>query len=765
MPHTLGRQNDGLGTGTRRRRRPAHSCIECRRRKVKCDKLQPCNHCTSSRRPTACIYTTPFTQDTLTQQQHVAPSQPVQPVFPSPESSNDTGTRPVHVVQIFDGASPSQHESVQSNTAQTDNQTGSQPSPARPNDNSSDFLLQRIEKLEHLFSASNKGHVDPDLDLPTLHALQDGRASLNKSRMFGQSHWTSTVYAFKWERLRFCVSNDAADISGVEELKSIKLEIRSLLQKCKVLAKTTKISRPSRCLSCPELMNFPRLSRDMANAFARLYLSKFESSFRIVHAPSFWSEYEEYWINPAAVCTAHQSKVQLVMAIGSSLSRAEGNADPIRTMSSTSVYAAQNWLAGPLEKDRFTIDGLQVHCLLILARQIWCVGGDLIWVSMGTLIRTAMQMGLHRDPKHFPKMSVLQAEIRRRLWATILEMTVQSSIDSGMPPMLSFEDFDTEPPSNINDDEMNDSTKTLPQHPKDTATDTSAQLILLTSLRSRLRASRCFNGLGADMLYDEVLTISTEIGRACRECSALAEKRQRADSAIFHQNMNDLLLRRFLLPLHRPFANRAATNPLFFFSRKVSLDTAMAILSPEPDEDFAHLSRLSGGFIRGCIMYACCALAIEMATEFEDEGLDTSMQRRNVRQSLVNALTGAISLASDRIRLGETNVKLHLMLKAVLGQVRSWESGISMELSVAQGAKEALEESYAILQENLSSKFDLSKNNETDMTLFDLRQEDLDIDYRFDDLFMDADGMGLMGGMFEPFQLGAEVGNRGPLYA
>lgn len=505
-------------------------------------------------------------------------------------------------------------------------------------------------------------------------------------------------------------------------------------------------------------MSYSRPSQDMANMFARLYLSKFESSFRIVHIPSFWSDYEKYWTNPATVSTAQQLKVQLVMAIGVSLHRSEGIDGAIRTMASNSVYAAQNWLAGPLEKDRFTTDGLQVHCLLILARQIWCVGGDLIWVSMGTLIRTAMQMGLHRDPQHFPEMPVLHAEIRRRLWATILEMTVQSSIDSGMPPMLSFDDFDTEPPSNNNDEEMNESTKTLPQHPKGTATDTSAQLILRSTLRSRLRAARSLNGLGSDMLYDEILDISNEIGRACRECSILAEKRQPSDSAIFQQNMNDLLMRRFLLPLHRPFANRAATNPLFFFSRKVSLDTAMAILSPEPDEDFSRLSQLSGGFIKGCILYACFALALEIATEFEDEGLDTSMQRKQARQKLVSALERAIRLAADRIRLGETNVKMHLMLNAVLGQVKALESGMSMELCVTRGAKEALEESYGILQAELTSRNGQLMSTETDMTFLGMGQEDFDIDYQFDDLLMEADGMG---GMFEPFQLGPDAGNGG----
>src|SRR5258705_10017237 len=39
----------------RKRRRPALSCIECRRRKVKFDRTMPCNHCRQSK-SAACAY-------------------------------------------------------------------------------------------------------------------------------------------------------------------------------------------------------------------------------------------------------------------------------------------------------------------------------------------------------------------------------------------------------------------------------------------------------------------------------------------------------------------------------------------------------------------------------------------------------------------------------------------------------------------------------------------------------------------------------------
>jgi hypothetical protein len=76
-------------------------------------------------------------------------------------------------------------------------------------------------------------------------------------------------------------------------------------------------------------------------------------------------------------------------------------------------------------KDRLNITCIQIYCLTILAREVFAIGGDLVWISMGSLVNRAMQMGLHRDPKHLPPMPVLQVELRRRLWVTILEMLVQ----------------------------------------------------------------------------------------------------------------------------------------------------------------------------------------------------------------------------------------------------------------------------------------------------------------------------------------------------
>lgn len=193
------------------------------------------------------------------------------------------------------------------------------------------------------------------------------------------------------------------ELTDSERVKSLKSEIHVLLQKCKLLAKAIKVSRPTRCLPIIE-PQYPE--RYLADTMTRLYISRFESVFRILHIPSFWIEYQSYWRDPASVDGATKFKIQLVIALGCSIDHESHSSEQVQSTACQWVYAAQAWLSAPLEKNRIGISGIQIQCLLILARQCLSISGDLIWVAMGTLVRTAMQMGLHLDPSHFDDLSV-----------------------------------------------------------------------------------------------------------------------------------------------------------------------------------------------------------------------------------------------------------------------------------------------------------------------------------------------------------------------
>jgi hypothetical protein len=85
-----------------------------------------------------------------------------------------------------------------------------------------------------------------------------------------------------------------------------------------------------------------------------------------------------------------------------------------------------------------------------------------VWILMGTTVQIAMQMGYHRDPRHFKEMSPFTAEMRRRVWATIAEMDLGISAQMGLPRLIKQWQTDTQAPSNLQDSDFNKSTVEMP---------------------------------------------------------------------------------------------------------------------------------------------------------------------------------------------------------------------------------------------------------------------------------------------------------------
>jgi len=492
------------------------------------------------------------------------------------------------------------------------------------------------------------------------------------------------------------------------------------------------MGRPSRGLSNPDFtVVLP--SREIADVMVNLYFGSFESTHRILHPPTFRAEYDRYWANPDGIPNGSRLKILLVIGIGHSLHGGDGTDSTFRTTVHHWIHSAVTWLAGPLEKDRLNITGLQVHCLTLLARQIFSIGGDLVWMSVGSLIHQAMQMGLHRDPSHLPPMSVLQAELRRRLWATILELVLQSSLDTAMPPRISLDEYDTLSPSNINDDEMDETITTVHSHPKGTYTSTSLQLLLLESLPTRLRILQLLNGLRSQLSYLDVLALSTEITDAYRACSNFMKEHEEQGVTPFHRNMVDYLIRRFLIPLHCPFANKAKTNPLFHYSLTVSLDTAMAIIAPEPDQGFSRLIAIGGGMFREGIRYAMSVIGVEILSQVKTHQLDGTLNRNPSYVNLLKqGVKDMVELSAERIRQGETNIKSHMFLSMVLAQVIAMEAGTSIEYSNALSARDSLLFCYGLLQARAAamSVFDEADFSSTS-PFADQEGYDMDFDLEF----------------------------------
>ncbi|OHE99122.1 hypothetical protein CORC01_05615 [Colletotrichum orchidophilum] len=695
---------------TRRRRRPALSCLECRRRKIKCDREEPCGHCTTSK--LSCTYrihrgdsvARTFVRQAVqpTQSAHmISPLSQAQTMVPAQEHTNNTNlaSEPgmVHLNLYEQGV----HDDVSEDVVVSENLAQTAEPALRD-------LLHRVQRLEEASTDPTQPRRS-EARQNTMSKNADSRVMLKKTRVWRWSDWMGEASEF--DRLFDCYTSyvkaaaNEVDVSFPDaETKALAIEAGTLLRNCKDLARSIKSWRPSRSLGNTGV-NLAAPSREVADIMLGHYLDSFESTYRILHKPTFRVEYLRFWDDPSGVKNDLRLKILLVIAIGSSLHNPEEVEPGFQRLVRQWIYTAQAWLSGPLEKDRLGINGIQIHCLTILARQIFSIGGDLVWISMGTLLHTAMQIGLHRDPIHLSPMSTLQAEIRRRLWTTILELVVQASLDTAMPPRISFEEFDTRPPSNVNDHELEESQTELQSRPRSTYTDMSLHLQLRDSLLSRLRIVQLLNGLHHEMSYHVALELSSDISEACRTNIHFMRQHERAGVTVFHRNLLDFLVRRFMIPLHCPFASQVQTNPLFQYSKKITLDATIMILSPEPDDKFSRLFRIAGGMFREGYRYALATISHEFIAQAEAHRLDGTLQRNfQQRQFLKKAMMDLIDVSADRVRHGgETNIKGHMFLGMIMAQIEAMEMGIPGDLEIAKSAKDSLEFCHSLLQEQAST--------------------------------------------------------------
>ncbi|TVY84206.1 Transcription factor lepE [Lachnellula suecica] len=548
-------------------------------------------------------------------------------------------------------------------------------------------------------------------------------------------------------------------------------EVNSLIDQCKVIARTVKATNapqsPSWMFDLKETMP----SRELSDELVRLYLRTYESTCRIVHIPSFWKEYDQYWSSPNSANQGSLFKILLAMALGICFYQGSEQRE-LRNKAQQWVYAAQSWLAMPNEKSRLNVSGLQIQCLLLMSRSMYNIGGDMVWISAGSIMRAAISMGFHRDPKYYPRIPILQGEVRRRLWASIMEINLTMSLDAGMSPLISFDDYDTEPPLNVNDEELNDSTTDLPiPKPNNVFTQTSIQLAVVRSFRVRLEVITAINDFRYELSYEDMIGLSTQLLRMYKENHKLVcEASQNSTSGQLqptplHCKLLDLTTQRYLMVLHRPFAMKARTDPKFYYSRKIYLDTAISVLthpdpkvaaSPIPDEtelqdDYHRLRVLSGGFLKEIIIHAAIVVYLELIVPLEeDPDMTFTQQLKPSREPYRRLLKETIEINRQRLALGgETNVKGHLFMSAALGHVDAIEAGRPSEEGILEAARKSAQECYEALRARLPStpnmntldqpEFDPAGGSNSDGTTLDMQGND--VDYTMADWGMDFENI------------------------
>lgn len=209
-------------TPPRKRRRPALSCVQCRRRKIKCDRNTPCNNCMQSKKAATCCYN------------------PVEALSPTTVSSRERTTNAPTAQSASSSRGTSDHTIDSLDPRETDFSRTNFPSSrivpfpentqhgrdskepestvlASYSDTAGvQELRNRVHELEQRLSNSS-GEQLPDSGVahPAPQTVMGAHGNMSKTRFFGEGHWMNSCKQVQtWCSQDDCISAERKSLTG-----------------------------------------------------------------------------------------------------------------------------------------------------------------------------------------------------------------------------------------------------------------------------------------------------------------------------------------------------------------------------------------------------------------------------------------------------------------------------------------------------------------------------------------------------------------------
>ncbi|KAJ6080253.1 hypothetical protein N7467_010006 [Penicillium canescens] len=662
---------------SRKRARPVVSCLRCREKKLKCDRVDPCENCIKAGHRADCTYNQHPTE---------LPSKPKRVQLSVEALGNESKGVGIGII-----------EDLQQRLTRVEGLLASRPvnEPAVSSQDSCNTPVQPSGLQTSLGTLVVKG---------------------SRSRYHGQNDRITLLNQF--EEAKGFVNQCSKDSSIVKLAKEVQF-LQSKTQ--------APLSSPQ---SISELESFPELlqllqslpSKSICDRLVAIYTTNFEKTLRILHIPCFLRQYAHFWASPEDESYLSSPFIpQLTAVLTVSIILGEESIKMENSISweylrLNAVGRLQAWLQKLPRKHRTELTTLQIETLMLLARQLRLTSAEEAWKAAGSLVRSAMVVGLHIDPSGSTKMSVFQTENRRRLWITIAEMDLQASITSGMPIMTPKVDFHTLSPANLNDADFDESTTELPApRPLNESTDTLPLVTLARTLSHRINTMNFIQQTGSETNLDERL----KLGRILEECLRDIPYPLKIDytsnndimpPVLMNQVLLDLYIRRPLLCLYRPVNTDKSRAPQEI--QRACLDSSLIILSYQDyfDPNLADLdTQNSHGywdtfhtFCKNDVLWAALSVCKYVGqytqhTPTTDQHSSNGFSDLNIKQnqshskaSLTRLVENTLDSLSRRIGEAGNNVKDIVLLAVVLQSVRGRGSPEMKDRWMTQGAKKAL---------------------------------------------------------------------------
>lgn len=544
---------EGSSGGDKKRRRKVLSCYDCRRRKLQCDRVMPaCGRCVKAGQTSSCVYSEDATET-------------------SQESAKHSG-------------------SGERNAFATDPASASSQPFASPDELSMKVKHQerRIHQLEaalartsHRADAGAARHFDV-LKLPmTPESIQD--SGLGSSINDGE---TMLLRGKAFETQFSGTTHPLALIAHVPELNLFTkeaLEMFPFFQRAK--AQMGGIEARIKCadkhyiqIADQDLHTLLPPQTDV-NRAVHLYLESYDRIYHVLHTPSFWDAYYSMWRSDLSDAPRHMVVLVLLMVACVSCVGPEhpwtyvANSSKAREGAIRITQACESWINRQSQK-RVSAADFQIRFLLCLTKQTTARKYKRTWTEVGNLVRFCMSAGLHRNPDLIRRPTTpLEKELRRRIWAAVIDFELQASFDRGMISTPWLLQSDTTAPSNILDEDV---TSTHTVATRSTNDFTSAWYLSASNGTLMLRSTlnTVLNNIRHVLTFEQVKQYTDEIESHLN----LVPDSHAPESEEAH-NLFRLKLLQYQLALHNRFLRSAVNSSERMFSTMIILETASKVVS------------------------------------------------------------------------------------------------------------------------------------------------------------------------------------------
>nr|XP_036574587.1 C6 zinc finger domain-containing protein [Colletotrichum truncatum]KAF6781039.1 C6 zinc finger domain-containing protein [Colletotrichum truncatum] len=565
----------------RKRQRVRLSCLECRRRKLSCDRGYPCQRCLKSGTPDRCTYETKsgvvlnassgvppaFAQLDSRRNGELAMSSKESEITVMREAAKDHDRirrLELEVAQLktqltrqamssFDGSTVAGTNSPHTQKDETTD------TPADPCANNS-----QLQSCWHQYTDGGDKSSE----------LRFFRGKEFRTRYFGPHNATMAFI----ELTGLCpFMKETAD----EWLKPVKAHDRKDRKKRKE-DRDKFFAQPDPQL---EALLPPK---EQVDALVEVYIDQFEQMHRIIHIPTFRREYSQFWENPSeSRYAAFTALVLAIIAVANCIHthdslRFTGMISNAQTTAERWIKAVEEWQNNQSMKHRKLIH-YQIACLLYLSKRVNTVKKKRFWTNSGALIQDGISVGLHREPSHMSgKISVYNQEMRRRIWATVQEFDMQASFDHGLPTLVSQLHYDVQPPRNLDDEDFDEDTTQLPpsKHGKE-YTYSSYQNLARQSLPLRMELSRLLCGPPGEIDYDQVIRYTNDITHEIDSLPSWEHNNNNTHGGkrpLLAYTLLHIQLRQYIIPLHQPFLKLRKSNAKYQYSEIIYYNAARDIV-------------------------------------------------------------------------------------------------------------------------------------------------------------------------------------------